>query len=256
MFFFLIKKQMKYDSKQIAKMIDHALLHPTMTDEELTAGCRMALTWDVASVCIKPYAVEVATRILEKSDVKVCTVIGFPHGANSITTKITETVQAISDGATEIDMVVNIGKALNNNWNYLNDEISTINEYSVKHGAVVKVIFENDYLPDDASKIQLTELCRRIGVAFVKTSTGFGYTRQPNGMFATKGATLDDCRLMVSHAGPAMKVKAAGGIRTFADLLAFKEIGVARIGTTATEQIMNECRGVTVGSGVVQPLGY
>ena len=224
----------------IASMIDHSLLQPTMTDSDLIAGFETALQWNVASVCVKPYAVALCKKHLANSPVKVCTVIGFPHGSNTLYIKKAESIQAIEDGATELDMVVNIGKVLSNDWEYVKTEIAEINEICVQGNAILKVIFENDYMPNDDYKIRLTNICRDIGVAFVKTSTGFGFNKLPDGNFATKGATLIDCKLMVDHAGPNMLVKAAGGIRTLKDLLAFREIGVARIGATATESILQE----------------
>jgi len=220
----------KISVQEIASMIDHSLLQPTMTENDLIAGFETSLKWSVASVCVKPYAVALCQKYLMESPVKVCTVIGFPHGSNSTSIKKIESLQAIADGATELDMVVNIGKVLSNDWEYVKIEIAEINEICVQGNAILKVIFENDYLPNDGYKIMLTKVCREIGVAFIKTSTGYGYNKLPDGNFATKGATLLDCALMVEHAGSNMQVKAAGGVRTLKDLLAFREIGVTRIG--------------------------
>jgi len=230
----------KISVQEIASMIDHSLLQPTMTENDLIAGFETSLKWSVASVCVKPYAVALCQKYLMESPVKVCTVIGFPHGSNSTSIKKIESLQAIADGATELDMVVNIGKVLSNDWEYVKIEIAEINEICVQGNAILKVIFENDYLPNDGYKIMLTKVCREIGVAFIKTSTGYGYNKLPDGNFATKGATLLDCALMVEHAGSNMQVKAAGGVRTLKDLLAFREIGVTRIGATATESILQE----------------
>ena len=224
----------------IASMIDHSLLQPTMTDNDLIIGFETALKWRVASVCVKPYAVALCKKFLLDSPVKVCTVIGFPHGSHSKSVKKIETLQAIADGATEIDMVVNIGKVLSNDWEYVKTEIAEINAICLTGNAILKVIFENDYLLNDNYKILLTKVCREIGVAYVKTSTGYGYNKLPNGHFVANGATISDCKLMIAHAGHTMKVKAAGGIRTLNDLMAFREIGVARIGATATESILQE----------------
>lgn len=231
----------------IAKMIDHSLLLPTMTDSDLIAGFEVALKWQTASVCVKPYAVGIAKKFLLESTVKVCTVIGFPHGSHATEIKKIEALQAIADGASELDMVVNIGKVLSNDWQYVKYEIEAVNTICKNNNALLKVIFENDFLPNDEYKIKLTQLCREIGVAFVKTSTGYGYTKQNDGTMATRGATLHDCSLMIQHAGNQMQVKAAGGIRTLSDVLQFKNIGVTRIGATATEAIMQEIK-----TGVLQ----
>jgi deoxyribose-phosphate aldolase len=230
----------KITLEAIASMIDHSLLQPIMTETDLIAGFETALKWNVASVCVKPYAVALCQKHLMDSPVKVCTVIGFPHGSNSTSIKKIESLQAIADGAVELDMVVNIGKVLSNDWEYIKTEIAEINEICMQGKAILKVIFENDYMPNEAYKIMLTKICRELNVAFVKTSTGYGYNKVEDGHFATKGATLEDCTLMVQHAGPHMQVKAAGGIRTLKDLLAFRAIGVTRIGATATESIMQE----------------
>jgi deoxyribose-phosphate aldolase len=163
---------MTYSIYQIAKMIDHSLLHPTMTDADLIAGCELAKYYDVATVCIKPYFVKQAAELLKDSDVKVCTVVGFPHGSSTIQLKVAETRQACKDGATEIDMVVNVGKVLSEDWRYVKKEINAILKESHKYGAILKVIFENDFLPKDKFKIKLCKICSILGVEFVKTSTG------------------------------------------------------------------------------------
>jgi deoxyribose-phosphate aldolase len=230
----------KITLQEIASMIDHSLLQPTMTDRNLIAGFETALKWNVASVCVKPYAVDLCQKYLMDSPVKVCTVIGFPQGSNSTSIKKIESLQAIADGAVELDMVINIGKVLSNEWEYVKTEIAEINEICLQGKAILKVIFENDYMPNEGYKIMLTKMCREIKVAFVKTSTGYGYNKLTDGHFATNGATLADCKLMVEHAGTIMQVKAAGGIRTLNDLLAFRAIGVTRIGATATEAILTE----------------
>ncbi len=227
---------------QIAKMIDHSLLHPTMTDEALIAGCQLAIKYDVASVCIKPYAVALARDLLLGTDVAVGTVIGFPHGNSHPEIKVRETEQALVDGAVEIDMVVNIGKVLSQDWDGVQAEISAINVTTVNGGAILKVIFENDYLPGDHYKIKLCEICNEVGVAFVKTSSGYGFVKQPDGMYAYAGATDHDLRLMREHSAPGVQVKAAGGVRTLDDLLRVRELGVTRVGATATEAILTEAK--------------
>ncbi len=224
----------------ISKMIDHSLLHPTYTDEFLKSECIAAKELNVATVCIKPYAVKMAEEILAGSSVKVCTVIGFPHGSNTIKQKISETESACEDGAVEIDFVVNIGKVLSEDWKYISNEIKSINEVVVSKNAVSKVIFENDYYTDDKSKIKLCEICNKYKVAFVKTSTGYGFVKQQDGKYTYKGATDHDLLLMRKHCLPNIQVKAAGGIRTLDDLLRVKEIGVTRVGATATRAILSE----------------
>jgi len=231
---------MKPVSKQeIAKMIDHSLLHPTMDDQALRDGCDLASRYHVASVCIKPYAVKMAAELLKGTDVKVGTVVGFPHGSSRVDVKVYETEKALGDGAEEIDMVVNTGKVLSGDWAYVTDEISSVAEITKKHGAVLKIIFENDFLPEDSHKIRLCEICSEKNVEFVKTSTGYGYTRQPDGSYSYKGATHHDLVLMRKHSAPHVEVKAAGGVRTLDDTLKVKELGVTRIGATATEAILS-----------------
>ncbi|MFD2936616.1 deoxyribose-phosphate aldolase [Spirosoma flavum] len=225
---------------EIAKLIDHALLHPTLTDAELQAGCKQALVYDVASVCIKPYAVSMASALLAGSDVRVGTVIGFPHGSNALSIKVAETVQACQDGAVEIDMVVTIGKVLNEDWRYVTDEIRAVHYTCQTYGAVLKVIFETDFLSDDALKIRLCKICTEVGVEFVKTSTGFGFVKDHTGKYDYKGATEHDLQLMLDHVGPGVQVKASGGIRTLDELLKVKQMGVTRVGTSSTAAIITE----------------
>lgn len=233
-------------AKDISKMIDHSLLHPTMTDKDLEEGCRLALKYDVASVCIKPYAVSMAASILKGSDVRVCTVIGFPHGSNTTTVKVTETLETVENGATEIDMVVNIGKVLSEDWDYVKYEIEHINEACVGNKSILKVIFENDYLTDDKYKIRLCEICSEAGVAFVKTSSGYGFVKQADGSYNYKGATEHDLKLMRKHCAAGVQIKAAGGVRSLEDLLKVREWGVTRIGATATAAIMEAFYGRSV----------
>lgn len=232
--------------KEIAKMIDHSLLHPTMTDKDLKQGCELAKKYDAASVCIKPYAVKMAAELLEGSDVMVGTVIGFPHGNSHVDVKVYETEKAIKDGAVEIDMVVNIGKVLGEDWDYVKSELKAINDTCIQNGAILKVIFENDYLPEDKYKIKLCEICSQIGVAFVKTSSGYGFVKQTDGSYNYKGATEHDLRLMRKHSAPQVQVKAAGGVRTLEDTLKVREWGVTRIGATATAAIVSAVTGGTV----------
>ncbi len=238
---------------EIAKMIDHSLLHPTMDDQTLRDGIELARKYNVASVCIKPYAVQLAAELLKGSDVMVCTVIGFPHGNSRVDVKVFETEKAIEDGAVEIDMVVNTGKVLSEEWEYVSDEIAAVVAMTKKHGAALKVIFENDFLPEDKFKIRLCEICSENRVEFVKTSTGYGYVKQPDGSYNYKGATHHDLVLMRKHAAPEVQVKAAGGVRTLEDTLKVRELGVTRIGATATEAIILAVEGREAG---IAPEGY
>ena len=227
---------------ELAKMIDHSLLHPTMTDEQLKKGCELAKQYHVASVCIKPYAVKMAVELLKDSDVLVGTVIGFPHGNSAVAIKVAETDQACRDGAVEIDMVVNIGKVLGEDWNYVRDEIAAVLEAAHRHNAILKVIFENDYLTEDKFKIKLCEICSELGVEFVKTSTGYGFVKGDDGKYSYAGATHPDLKLMRRHSAPEVQVKAAGGVRTLDDLLAVEALGVTRVGATATVAILEEAK--------------
>jgi len=232
---------MQYNIEAIAKMIDHSLLHPTMTDEDLEKGVQQAIYYKTASVCIKPSAVPQCAAWLKGTGVLVCTVIGFPHGSHTTVIKVAETKLACEQGCDEIDMVVNIGKVLSGDWTYVADEIRAINDECLKHGAILKVIFENDYLKDE-HKIKLCQICSEIPVAFVKTSTGYGYVKGDDGKFSTKGATLEDVALMLKHVAPGVQVKAAGGVRSLDELMKMKELGVTRIGATATAAIVEEAR--------------
>ncbi len=226
--------------KELAKLIDHSLLHPTMTDEQLKDGCDLARKFDVASVCIKPYAIKDAVKWLEGSDVLVGTVIGFPQGNSAIEIKVAETERACLDGAVEIDMVVNIGKVLGEDWDYVRREISEILDMTHRHDAILKVIFENDFLPQDSLKIKLCEICSDLKVEYVKTSTGYGMVKQPDGSYGYQGATEHDLKLMLDHTPAEVKVKAAGGVRTLDDLIHVYELGVSRVGASATAVMLNE----------------
>lgn len=233
---------MKYSYSELAGMIDHALLHPTMTDVEMRAGCELARQYGVASVCIKPYAVSLAVDALRGSSVAVGTVIGFPHGSNTTAMKCAETAQACREGAAEIDVVINIGKTLGGDRTYVENELREITIEAHAHGALLKVIFETDFLSDDATKIRLCEICDRVGADFVKTSTGFGFVRQANGQFNTVGATAHDLALMRAHTSAKMQIKASGGVRNLEALIAARDLGATRCGTSATAQILDEYR--------------
>lgn len=225
----------------LAKMIDHSLLHPTMTDEAIVAGCQLSKRYDVATACVKPYAVKLARDILHGSGVEVCSVIAFPHGNSTTAMKVLEAKAAVVEGATEIDMVVNLGKVLSGDWRYVSEDIKAVNAAVVSNGALLKVIFENDYL-EDQQIIKLCEICALHAVAFVKTSSGYGFVKQSNGMYSYQGATDHQLRLMRAHSPSYVQVKAAGGVRSLDDLLRVREIGVTRIGATATESILEDAR--------------
>jgi deoxyribose-phosphate aldolase len=226
--------------QELAKMIDHSILHPTHTDEDLKKQCAVALKYDVASVCVKPYAAKAAFEILRGSSVKVGCVIGFPHGNSSTKVKVFEAEQACRDGATEIDMVINIGKALGGDWAYVENEIKAVTDTCHKNKAIVKVIFETDFVTRTDDKIRLCEICTRVGADFVKTSTGYGFVKQPDGSYNYTGATLADVELMRKYSGLSVQVKCAGGVRTLDDLLKMKAAGATRSGATATEAILTE----------------
>jgi deoxyribose-phosphate aldolase len=225
----------------LAKMIDHSLLHPTMTDREIREGCALARKYDVATVCVKPYAVSMCREALAGSMVGVCSVVGFPHGNSRTDIKAAEATQAVRDGATEIDMVINIGKALGGQWDYVADEIRAINDTRIDRQTILKVIFETDYLEDEHI-IRVCEICSRHRVAFVKTSSGYGFVRQANGFYSYAGATDHNLSLMRAHCAPEVQIKAAGGVRTLDDLLRVRALGVTRIGTSVTETILEDAK--------------
>lgn len=240
---------MKHSYSDLAKMIDHSLLHPTMTDADLEAGCKLAAQYQAASVCIKPYAVKQAVEWLRGSGVLVGCVIGFPHGNSTTESKRYETELACKDGANEIDMVVNIGKALGGDWDYVEADVKAVCDEAHQHGAKVKVIFENDYLTSggaglssDDFKRKLCEICERAGTDWVKTSTGYGFVKQPDGSYNYKGATEHDLALMRASCSPKVQVKAAGGVRDLDGLIKVRELGGTRCGATATATMMEEYR--------------
>ena len=240
---------MKYSYEDLAKMIDHSLLHPTMTDAEMEAGCRQAVEYGVASVCIKPYAVKRAVELLKGSDVIVGCVIGFPHGNSATESKRYETELACRDGAKEIDMVINVGKALGGDFAYVEADIKAVCDEARKHGAKVKVIIENDYLSgggaglsSDDLKRKLCEICEKAGADWVKTSTGYGFVKQPDGSYNYKGATEHDLALMRASVSPKVAVKAAGGVRDLDGLIKVRDLGANRCGASATVVMLDEYR--------------
>lgn len=236
---------------QLAKMIDHSLLHPTMTDADILNGLKIAKEYAVATACVKPYLTSLAKTELQGSDVLVCPVIGFPHGNSTTDVKVYEARAAAKAGGSEIDMVVNVGRVLGGDWDYVTEEIRAINQAVVGEGAVLKVIFENDYLQPEHI-IRLCQICTELQVAFVKTSTGYGFVKQADGAYNYKGATVEHLKLMRQHSGPNVQIKAAGGVRTLDDLLHVMSLGVTRIGATATIQILEDAKRRGVGEEPVE----
>lgn len=234
---------------ELARMIDHALLHPTTTDAEVEAGCALADRFETATVCVKPVHVPRAARALASSVVGVCSVVGFPHGNSHAAITALEAQRAIAEGATEIDMVVNTGHVLGGNLDQVARDVAELQATSARGGAILKVIFEIDFLAD-AHVVALCRLCSDAGVAFVKTSTGYGFVKQPQGGYDTRGATEARVKLMRDECSPAVAIKAAGGIRTLDDLLRFRACGASRFGASATESILTEAlrRGHPPGS--------
>jgi deoxyribose-phosphate aldolase len=238
--------------RDIAKTIDHSLLKPELDDPFVEDGCRLAAEYDVASVCVPPVHVRRAAAILSGTDVAVGTVVGFPHGYATTETKVGETRQALADGATEIDMVIQIGALKSGRDADVQADIQAVVDVAHAGGAIVKVIFENAYLTDD-EKIRACHLTEAAGADFVKTSTGF----------AASGATHDDLRLMRANTSPHIRVKAAGGVRSLDALLEVMELGVTRIGATQTKPIIDDFRArkagrapVAAGSGANPESGY
>jgi deoxyribose-phosphate aldolase len=227
---------------ELARMIDHSILHPAFTDDDLVKQCEIAHKYKVASVCVKPYAVKRASELLKESDVDVGCVIGFPHGNSSIKVKVFEAEQACLEGATEIDMVINIGKALSGDWTYIEEEIVQVTNICHLHHSIIKVIFETDFITSEQDKIQLCKICTRAGSDFVKTSTGYGFVKLTDGNYNYTGATVNDIELMHANCGPGVKIKAAGGVRNLDDLLKVKAAGASRVGATATQVILEEAK--------------
>jgi deoxyribose-phosphate aldolase len=220
-----------YTYLDIAKMIDHSLLNPVLTVAELEAGCALAKTYDTASVCILPYYAARCCELLAGTTVQTSTTIGFPHGGHHTTVKLFEATQALKDGATELDAVINLSKAKSGDWEYVGNEIRQLTELVHGHGAKIKIIFENFYLKDE-EKVTLCGICGEIGVDWVKTSTGY----------AGGGATMEDLALMRKHSPAHVQVKAAGGVRDLDTLLKVRDLGVTRVGSTRTVTQLDDCR--------------
>ncbi|MBW7989764.1 MAG: deoxyribose-phosphate aldolase [Planctomycetes bacterium] len=221
---------MDYTCHDIAQMIDHSLLRPELTEEDVRKGCEIAKKYKVATVCCRPSEVVMVKELLQDSDVKTTTVVGFPHGYNKTETKVFEAEQAIVDGAVELDMVINIGRLLDGDYDYVKNDIRAVVEVAHSNNVAVKVIFENFYLSDEQKKVAC-RLSEEAGVDFVKTSTGF----------AGGGATIEDLQLMRAEVSGHVQVKAAGGVRDLEMALKVREIGCTRFGATRTVTMMEEC---------------
>jgi deoxyribose-phosphate aldolase len=215
----------------IAKMIDHSLLNPKFTRQEVEAGCRLAKEYECVTVCVKPCDVALAWGILKDSGVVTTTVVGFPHGSNLTEIKVLETRRAVEGGCGEVDMVMNIGRFLSGDYGLVQEDIQAVCEEARRAGALIKVIFENAYLTAEQIK-KACELATAAGVDFTKTSTGY----------APYGARIADLRIMRANTPPEMRVKAAGGVRQLDDALAVRAVGASRFGCTTTEKMIKEAR--------------
>lgn len=216
---------------EIAQMIDHSLLNPTLTDPDIIDGCKIAREYRVASVCCRPSDVILAKKTLEGIGVLTTTVIGFPHGSTTTATKLFEAEEAVVNGAVELDVVLNIGKLRSGDYDYVKNELGVLAEFIHKRGVIIKVIFENCYLNTD-QKIAACRICNDIGADFVKTSTGYG----------SGGATDEDLKLMRHYCKPEIKLKAAGGIRTLERAIEIRKLGCSRFGATATVGILERLK--------------
>ena len=221
----------------VAKAIDHSLLKPELDDAFVEAGCKLAVEYDVASVCVRPRDVERARDLLQGTAVAVGTVIGFPHGSSRTETKVFEARLALQGGAREIDMVIDIGGLISGEDRRVQEQIAEVVEVAHQQGALVKVILENAYLTDE-QKVRGCKLVEAAGADFVKTSTGFAPT----------GATIDDLKLMRRSVSPRVQIKAAHGIRTLDALLEVLELGVTRVGATQTAAMLDEFKARKAGA--------
>lgn len=230
-----------YTYEEVAKMIDHSLLNPTLTVAELEAGCALAARYNTASVCILPYYTTRCKKLLTGSTVFTSTTIGFPHGGHLTKVKLFEAEQALKDGAVELDAVINISKAKSGDWKYIHEELYELTSLVHTANARIKVIFENFYLTND-EKIRLCEICGEVRADWVKTSTGY----------AGGGATIEDLILMRKHSPKHVQVKAAGGVRDLDTLLRVRSLGVTRIGSTRTATQLDDCK-IRLGLPVEMP---
>jgi deoxyribose-phosphate aldolase len=236
----LSSKTITYE--QLAKVIDHSLLRPELTETDVLAGCELAARYHVATVCVKPCHVLLAQGALKESDVRVSTVIGFPHGSNLTAIKVAEAELAMDQGALELDMVLNIGQLRSGMYDFVQGDIQAVCDAAHARGVKVKVIFENSYLTDD-EKVIACKLSEAAGADWVKTSTGF----------STAGATLEDLRLMRANVSEQVQVKAAGGVRTLPALLDVIDAGATRCGATATATILDDFKRMKQGEDLKTP---
>ncbi|MDP6357423.1 MAG: deoxyribose-phosphate aldolase [Planctomycetota bacterium] len=225
----------------LAGYIDHAILHPTVTDSAALEEIEGLKHYPLGSFCVRPSSVKATAEALAGTQIPTCTVIGFPQGTPCTSVKVFETEEAIADGATEVDMVVNIGKTLSGDWEFVRADIAAVMAAAKARGAMLKVIFETDFVTEDVAKIRLCEICSEIGVDYVKTSTGFGFVKGEGGM-SCAGATEHDVRLMREHCHDSVGIKASGGIRTLEQALRFVELGATRLGTSSTAAILEKAR--------------
>ena len=230
---------------ELAKMIDHSLLHPTFTDQQVIDGCKLAQAYDVASVCVRPSDVKAAAAILKDSDVLVSTVIGFPHGTTTTLAKIAEAQEAIDNGSAELDVVLNIGKMKSGDYDYVKKDLAAVIAVAHAQNVKVKVIFENCYLTKEEIK-QTCLICNDIKADWVKTSTGYG----------TSGAADEDLKIMREYASPHIQVKAAGGIRTLERAIEVRNLGCTRIGATATAEILEAFKNPSIAAEKENSTGY
>jgi deoxyribose-phosphate aldolase len=236
----LSSKTITYE--QLAKVIDHSLLRPELTEADVLAGCELAARYHVATVCVKPSDVKLAKEALKDSDVIVSTVVGFPHGSNLTEIKVAEAQKAMDEGALELDMVLNIGQLRSGKHDFVRQDIQAVCDAAHARGVKVKVIFENSYLTDE-EKVAACKLSEAAGADWVKTSTGF----------ASGGATLEDLRLMRANVSEHIQVKAAGGVRTLPALLDVIDAGVTRCGATATATILDDFKRMKEGEPLAIP---
>lgn len=237
-----MSEECSFTTEQIARTIDHALLHPTMSTEQIIDGCQLAKKLNLMSVCVKPFAVKKAAEILEGSNTAVGTVIGFPSGSHSTSAKAAEAKIACEDGAAELDMVINVGKALEEDWVFVKNDIAEVQKAAKTGGALLKVIFETDYVSSKQQITKLCEICNELKVDFVKTSTGFGFVKGANG-YGYQGATEEAIRTMREVSDDQVGVKASGGIRSREDAEKFLALGCTRLGTSASVAILEGGQG-------------
>lgn len=237
------------EARQVLGTIDHAILAPNASDSEVLASLEQVRSLPIATVCVRPHAVEMAVQIFQGTPTGVCTVAGFPHGGQMPSVKALEARLALASGASDVDMVVNAGKVLSGDWDYVRREISEVLAEVRQAGGLLKVIFETGYLPEDSTKIRLCELCSELQVDYVKTSTGFGFVKGQAGNYDSAGATEHDVVLMRKHTSPGIGVKASGGIRTLAQARRMLDLGCTRLGTASTLAIATELMGSPAQAG-------